>query len=77
MGLLAHEAQEIFPRLASGEKDGQSIQSINYNGVTPALVKEFQVLKQRIQALESQKRKLGYLYVSNYWSIYHSVDSCS
>ena len=55
MGFLAHEVQEIFPCLVSGEKDGQSIQSINYNGIIPLLVKEIQVLKQRIQVLESQK----------------------
>ena len=55
MGFLAHEVQDVFPFLVSGEKDGQSIQSINYNGIIPVLVKEIQVLKHRIQVLESQK----------------------
>jgi hypothetical protein len=45
MGFLAHEVQEIFPFLVSGEKDGENMQSLNYNGFIALLVKEVQVLK--------------------------------
>jgi hypothetical protein len=45
MGFIAHEVQEVFPFLVSGEKDGEAMQSINYNGFIALLVKEIQVLK--------------------------------
>ena len=54
IGFLAHEVQEIFPCLVSGKKDGENIQSINYNGIIPLLVKEIQELKKKINTLESQ-----------------------
>jgi hypothetical protein len=47
MGFLAHELQEVFPFLVTGEKDGDKIQSINYNGLLAVLVKEIQELKQK------------------------------
>jgi hypothetical protein len=54
MGFLAHEVQELFPFLVSGEKDGENIQSINYNGFIALLVKEIQDLKKRVQILEQK-----------------------
>ena len=47
MGFLAHELQEVFPFLVTGEKDGDKIQSINYNGLLAVLVKEIQELKHK------------------------------
>jgi hypothetical protein len=44
-GFIAHEVQELFPFLVTGEKDGEIIQSINYNGFIPLVVKEIQSLK--------------------------------
>ena len=45
MGFIAHEVQEVFPFLVTGEKDGESMQSLNYNGFIAVLVKEIQDLK--------------------------------
>ena len=60
MGFLAHEVQEYFPFLVSGEKDGENKQSINYIGFISLIVKEIQELKKenkdlvkRITELES------------------------
>jgi hypothetical protein len=49
IGLIAHELQEQYPFLVYGEKDGETLQSINYNGVVGILVKETQYLKEEIQ----------------------------
>jgi hypothetical protein len=46
-GFIAHEIQDIFPSLVIGEKDGEEIQRINYNGFIPILVKEIKELKQK------------------------------
>ena len=54
MGFIAHEVQEHFPFLVSGEKDGPTNQSINYNGFIALLTKEIQDLKQRMITLEER-----------------------
>jgi len=51
-GLIAHELQEFYPELVNGEKDGANTQSVNYMGLISILIKEIQVLKGRIAALE-------------------------
>ena len=48
MGFIAHEVQEYFPNLVSGEKDGPTNQAINYIALIPLLVKEIKELKQRL-----------------------------
>ena len=53
IGVIAHELQEVFPYLVSGEKDGDEKQSVNYNGLIGILVKEIQDLKSRVAILES------------------------
>jgi hypothetical protein len=45
IGLIAHELQEEFPFLVNGEKDGTSIQSVNYNGLIGVLIYEIKQLK--------------------------------
>jgi predicted acyltransferase (DUF342 family) len=45
IGVIAHELQEIYPCLVSGKKDGETLQSVNYNGITGLLVKEVKELK--------------------------------
>jgi len=45
IGFIAHEVQEDFPFLVSGEKDGKENQSLNYTGLIGVLVKEIQDLK--------------------------------
>ena len=51
IGLIAHELQEIYPFLVIGEKDGEHLQSINYNGIIGILIKEIQDLKKEVQLL--------------------------
>jgi hypothetical protein len=57
IGFLAHEVQEYFPFLVSGEKDGSEIQSINYTGLIGVLTKEIQDLKKRVSLLESEENR--------------------
>jgi len=53
MGFIAHELQEHYPFLVSGEKDGAENQSVNYTGLIALLVKEIQELKQDIKLLKN------------------------
>jgi hypothetical protein len=53
LGFIAHEVQEQYPFLVTGEKDGKEIQSINYQEIIPILVKEIQDLKKRVTILEN------------------------
>jgi hypothetical protein len=57
VGLIAHEVQEYYPFLVCGKKDGDTKQSVNYDGLIPVLIKEVQVLKNRVRELE---KKLNY-----------------
>lgn len=52
IGFIAHEVQEFFPYLVNGEKDGETNQSLNYNGLVGLLVKEIQDLKQQVNNLK-------------------------
>ena len=54
MGFIAHELQEHFPFLVSGEKDGLANQSVNYIGLIALLVKEIQELKQEIKNIKNK-----------------------
>jgi hypothetical protein len=58
MGFIAHEVQEEFPFLVEGEKDGISMQSLNYNGFIALLVKEVQDLKKENKNLKERLDKL-------------------
>jgi FtsZ-binding cell division protein ZapB len=58
MGFIAHEVQEEFPFLVSGEKDGKEMQSINYSGLIGLLVKEIQTLKTDNQTLKDDNQTL-------------------
>ena len=53
IGLIAHELQEVYPFLVNGEKDGENLQSVNYNGLIGILIKEIQELKERVKKLEN------------------------
>ena len=53
MGFIAHELQEHYPFLVSGNKDGSQNQSVNYIGLIALLVKEIQELKKEIRLLKS------------------------
>jgi hypothetical protein len=55
IGLIAHELQEVFPDLVNGIKDGEELQTVNYMGLIPILIKEIKELKQRVSILENEK----------------------
>lgn len=56
IGLIAHELQEAYPFLVTGDKDGEHFQSINYTGLIPILIKEVQDLKARVKLLEEENK---------------------
>jgi hypothetical protein len=54
IGFIAHEVQEVFPQLVHGEKDGIQMQSLNYSGLLPILVKEIQELKKENKQIQEK-----------------------
>jgi hypothetical protein len=54
IGLIAHELQEVYPFLVTGEKNGQEMQTVNYTGLIGVLIKEIQDLKQDVAQLKQQ-----------------------
>ena len=52
MGLIAHEVQEYFPFLVTGNKDDPEYQSINYIGLISLLIHEIKELKMRYDKIE-------------------------
>jgi hypothetical protein len=58
MGFLAHDVQREYPFLVSGEKDGASMQSLNYTGLIPVLVKEIKEMKDIIKRQDAEIRTL-------------------
>lgn len=57
IGFLAHEVQEIFPCLVTGEKDGEDFQRLNYMGLIGVLTKEIQLLKAEVAELKKAQTK--------------------
>ena len=58
IGLIAHELQEIYHELVNGEKDGEQLQSVNYIGLIPILIKEIQELKKEIKLVKIELNEL-------------------
>lgn len=54
IGFLAHEVQEIYPYLVKGQKNGKDLQSINYTGLIPILIKEIKDLKNEVKDLKTK-----------------------
>jgi len=54
IGFIAHEVQELYPFLVSGEKDGKDTQSLNYNGFIGILTKEIKDLKKKVAEQEAR-----------------------
>jgi hypothetical protein len=54
IGLIAHELQEHYPNLVSGEKDGATYQSVNYMGLIPILIHEIQSLKKEMKQMKDE-----------------------
>jgi cytoskeletal protein CcmA (bactofilin family) len=48
IGVIAHELEENYPYLVNGEKDGNNLQSVNYIGIIGLLIKEIQILKEKL-----------------------------
>jgi hypothetical protein len=57
-GFIAHEAAEVIPGAATGEKDGELYQSINTYPIVAALTKALQESIERIEALEAKVQAL-------------------
>jgi len=53
-GFIAHQLQEEYPFLVNGVKDGETMQSINYQGLIAILVKEIQDLKKEVKILKEK-----------------------
>ena len=49
MGFLAHDVQSEYPFLVSGVKDGPHLQTLNYTGIIPLLVREVKDMKEVMQ----------------------------
>jgi UDP-3-O-[3-hydroxymyristoyl] glucosamine N-acyltransferase len=54
IGLIAHELQDYYPYLVSGEKDGENHQGVNYNGLIGILINEIKNMKKEIKQLRSE-----------------------
>jgi predicted acyltransferase (DUF342 family) len=54
LGVIAHELQEHYPCLVSGEKDGEELQSVNYIGIIALLVNEIKGIKNEIKVLKAR-----------------------
>jgi hypothetical protein len=54
IGFLAHEVQQQFPDLVTGEKDGPELQTLDYKSLIGVLVKEMKDLKAEIKELKSK-----------------------
>jgi len=54
VGLIADEVKSITPWLVIGDANESQIQSVDYSGITPLLIRAVQELSERIEALEAQ-----------------------
>jgi hypothetical protein len=58
IGLIAHELQQFYPELVTGEKDGEQLQSINYQGLIGIFIQEIKNLKQEVKNLKQEVKEL-------------------
>ena len=68
LGFIAHEVQQEIPHIVTGEKDGEKLQSINYNRLIPILVKE---LNEQKQENKQNKELINKLMQSNEYLMKH------
>ena len=54
IGLIAHELQQHYPYLVTGEKDADELQTINYIGLIGILINEIQTIKTKLTSLQNQ-----------------------
>jgi putative lipoic acid-binding regulatory protein len=57
-GFIAHEVQEVFADVVTGQKDGKQMQTVDYGRITPLLVKAIQEQQEQIDALQSEIQQL-------------------
>ena len=55
-GLIAHELQQYYPHLVTGEKDGSALQDVNYTGLIAILINEIIRLKREFTELEKKRQ---------------------
>jgi len=53
-GFIAHEVSEVIPSAVNGEKDGESIQSLNMDAIVSVLTKALQEAVAKIETLEAK-----------------------
>lgn len=53
-GAIAHELQEVIPYMVWGEKDAETMQSVDYSKLVPVLIKGLQEQQEEINSLKSQ-----------------------
>ena len=53
LGVIAHELQEFYPYLVTGIKDGEELQTVNYNGLIALLINEVKNLKKKISDMNN------------------------
>jgi hypothetical protein len=58
IGVIAHELQEQYPYLVTGEKDGKDNQTVNYTGFIGILIHEVKQLKYQVKELREEICKL-------------------
>ena len=58
IGMIAHEVQEEYPYLVTGEKDGKDNQTVNYTGFIGILIHEVKQLKEQIKQMQSEIERL-------------------
>jgi hypothetical protein len=52
-GVMAHELQEVIPQATFGEKDGETMQGVNYSTLVPILVQAIQEQQTQIKELRN------------------------
>jgi len=57
IGFIAHEVGEHFEYLVEGQKDGETRQTINYDGIIPILTYNIQELKKKVEKQQEQIEK--------------------
>ena len=57
-GFIAHEVQEVFADVVTGQKDGEQMQTVDYGRITPLLVKAIQEQQDQIDKLSKEIAKL-------------------
>ena len=56
IGVVAHELQEEYPYLVSGEKDGMQLQSVNYIGIIGILINEIKEIKNVLEKIKNNNK---------------------